>query len=80
MIVNTLVNSVGSLGDIHNTGEVMKGQSTLDELLVRHEKIFAVNKFDIGTVRNYKASIKLVENKFEAQMLLAGQGGNRFSG
>ncbi|KAL3268912.1 hypothetical protein HHI36_007999, partial [Cryptolaemus montrouzieri] len=36
----------------------------LNEILQKHENIFADGKFDIGTIRNYEASIKLTENRF----------------
>ncbi|KAL3273286.1 hypothetical protein HHI36_014740 [Cryptolaemus montrouzieri] len=39
----------------------------LNGILQKHENIFADGKFDIGTIRNYEASIKLTENRFVAK-------------
>lgn len=38
--------------------------SSLNDLLNKHDSIFAKNKYDIGTNKNYEASVKLIENKY----------------
>jgi len=40
--------------------------SSLNELLSKHEGIFATSKYDIGTYKNYEALVKLRENKYVA--------------
>ncbi|XP_043270945.1 uncharacterized protein [Venturia canescens] len=35
--------------------------------MTKHKKVFAKEKFDIGTVKNYEATIKLMENKYIAK-------------
>src|SRR5215204_325733 len=39
----------------------------IQELISRHEKVFAKNKFDVGTVKNHEARIKLVIEKYTAK-------------
>ena len=36
-------------------------------LMKKHESIFARNKFDVGTVKNHEAQIKLLEHKYVAK-------------
>lgn len=36
----------------------------LKEMLKKHKDIFAENKFDIGTVKDFEATIKLTQNKY----------------
>ena len=35
--------------------------------MTKYDRVFAKDKFDIGTVKDYEATIKLTENKYIAK-------------
>ncbi|CAB3234337.1 unnamed protein product [Arctia plantaginis] len=42
-------------------------KTSLDCLLDNHKTVFAEHKYDIGTVKNYEATVKLTKNKYIAR-------------
>lgn len=42
-------------------------KSSLECLLENHKTVFAEHKYDIGTVKNYEATVKLIKNKYIAR-------------
>lgn len=42
-------------------------KTSLDYLLDKYKTVFAEHKYDIGTVKNYEATVKLLKNKYVAR-------------
>lgn len=49
------------------TKEENKRPINLKEMLKKHKDIFAENKFDTGTVKDFEATIKLTQNRYIAK-------------
>ncbi|KAK9872560.1 hypothetical protein WA026_018695 [Henosepilachna vigintioctopunctata] len=64
---NNLGNEMNINTVITNVNSNNKNEASLECILDKHKKIFAENKYDVGIVKDYEATIKLTKNKYIAR-------------